>query len=151
MGTIFKQKVPFQKSYKVISTKADFEMEQDHQIAFWDDPSEEVAYGLLNIIAMSRGESDDKTPEDWKKLNDDFYRYVSEIIIDTDIEGVSFDAPGDAEAAFENPHIDWRFFWVAIGKYLDTIFQEVGALKKLWRAVGKTESSGSEEETKEEK
>lgn len=151
MGTVFKKKKKFQKSHKVINTKEDWGFDNEHRIAVWKDPSEEVAYGLLSIIGSTKSDIEEKSEEELIEMNHDFYYYVSQCIIDTDIEGLSFDTPEDAEKAFDSPEVDWIFLWNVLGKYIETIFESSYAIKKVLRRTGKIGTSGKTPNEKEEK
>lgn len=151
MGRIFEEKKPFRKSHTVIDTKKDFDMEQQHQIALWKDPSGQVVKDFFSVSVTKREELDNMSQDEIDELDDKFYRAVSEIIIDTDIAGISFEKPDEARAAFEHPSIDWMFFTNVLLRYVNDILQEANSLKKIFGHTKKTSNSGESKSEKDER
>lgn len=118
------QKRPFQKSTVVYDTKEDFGFSQSHKFEFWNDPSRTVIFGLLDVVSTKEDKLDKMSEEDKKKLDDDFWGYVSQLIIDCDIEGLDFSTPQAAKDSFEKPYVDWGFMYSTlisfVGKLMAT-------------------------------
>ena len=148
--SIFKEKKPFEKSYVKRNTKRDWDMDQEHNFALWKDPSESVVFGLIGILGVTRDELDSMSDREIEDMNDRYYGYISEVIIDCDIANVSFETAEDAMAAFEHPEVDWTFFQTVVGKYIDDVLAEAGAIKKVLRYIRRISTSGENSSEQEE-
>lgn len=131
MSGYFKEKKPFAKSVVVKDTKEDFGLgEVGYKIAFWADPSRPIVSKFLNVMFTKREELDEMDEEELKKINEDFWVAVSSIIVDTNIEGLSFDTPEEAQASFDSPDIDHNFLIDCIMSYVQSVLSESSLLKK---------------------
>jgi hypothetical protein len=149
---VFKKKKKFEKTYKVFNTKKDFDMQQDHNFAFWADPSQATVMTGLQILAFQGNETaiDSLAPEERVALNDRFFEFVSDVVIDCDIEGTDFSTPEEAHRSFNDPSIDWEFMYAVLIRYFNHVLTEAEALKKTIEAIEKTLSSGANKKNEEE-
>jgi hypothetical protein len=143
---IFRKKKPFQKAYKIYNTKKDFGLKTEHNFAMAADPSRDVLMGLIESITDSSGADFAKMSEEEKsELNDRFFYYVSEVVIECDIEGISFDNPETTESSMLATDIDWHFMFNVLGAYIQTLLATHETLGKAFRTLEDSESSGEEE------
>lgn len=151
--TVFKKKKQFQKSYQVINTKDDWGMEQEHQFAFWNDPSQSLVVDALDLFALQGDDEalDKLEPAKKEELNDRFYNFCAEVIIDCDIEGADFTNAETARKTFNDPRVDYNFFYLVIIRYFTDILARANALKKTMAYIEKISNSGASKSEKEEK
>jgi hypothetical protein len=133
----------------------DYDLEQDITVEFWKDPSRKVVMDLLEILG--RQTSDSITEEEAERIDVRYYECVSLIIVDCDIEGISFDTPDESRAAFEAEFLPWGIFHQAMMLYVAELTREHSILKNVLRRVSAKQNppeedlasgieSGSEEE-----
>ena len=145
MPTIFKKKKKFEKSYIIKNTRDDFGFDQDHSFALWSDPSNEVFSALLRIVSVEREELDEMSEAELEEMHSEWCYALSQVVLDSDIAGISFETQEDVEAAFAAPEIDQQFITLVISHYLVWVLDQMGKLKKTIKSGSKTESSGQNE------
>ena len=145
MATVFRKKKKFQRKYKIFDTKKDFDMQQSHKVAFAEDPSREVVFGIFEIASLKPANFDEMTEEDSAEIDERWYHYMSEIIIDTDIEGLDFSTPDSTRESFNDPSVDWTFFIELVARYVGNLMETHHTLGKVLRAMNEEADSGEEE------
>lgn len=151
------KKRKYKPAVVVRNLKDDFGLEEDINLEFWKDPSRKVALGLLFIIGRARGdESEDIDEAEWKQLDKEYYEMVSNLIVDSDIEGLDFSTPETTEASFDAEFLPWGILHKAVIAYLSELTTENENLKNVLRRVSKrlqeqdqVSNSGEDNETKE--
>lgn len=130
MSGYFKEKKPFDKTVVVKNTHDDLGLEPNHNFAFWADPSRATIMKFLEVIGTKRDELDEKSEEELEEMNRRFWESVSQIVVDCDIEGLSFDTPEDAEASFDASHVDYGFMTDVVASYVYSVLAKSKLLKK---------------------
>jgi len=163
---IFKKKksIDEAKQYVVKNCKKDFGMSLDMNIAFDADPPREVIFDLMEIISSNfelekKKDESEKAGTEWDvyedvnreeidRRNKLYYNAASQLIFDTDLDGLSFDTAEDTEAAFENDKLPLTFLYRAVGEYIALLFQTHSELKKIMKRAAELETSGKNSEEK---
>lgn len=153
MGTIFKEKKPFQKTYVILDTKEDLgiDSQEAYKFALWEDPSRQTIMKFLGVINTKRDELDEKSEEELEELNARFWESVSDIVIDCNIEGLSFDTPEEAEASFDAPHVDYGLMTDIVAAYVYSVLTKSRALKKSTNPGSKIVDSGERQKSEDKK
>lgn len=137
------KKRAFKPPTVVRNLKDDYDLEADINVQFWKNPSQEVTIGLMRIIGMSGSGDEQATPEEFEELDNLYFEYMSLLIIDTDIEGISFDTPEQAREAHFAKFLDWGIFFQAAIMYLNELTNDYENLKKLLDRVARLSTSGT--------
>lgn len=146
MKPVFRKKKPFQKAYRIYNTKKDFGLDAEAQFAMSADPSRDVLIGLIEAISdSSEADFDSLSEVEQQELNDRFFYYVSEVVVDCDIDGLSFETPEETEESMLATNIDWHFMFNVLGAYIQQILAVHSTLGKAFQTSEEKENSGSEE------
>lgn len=146
---IFGKKKKFEKEYKIWNTKDDFGMKSEHQFALAADPSKETLYGIMAVVTTKPDELDEMTEEELEELDEAFYHFVSELIIECDIDGLDFSDAKTTRESFFHPDVDWHFLFSVCGYYVGTLIDTHRTLGKVLRQSTEAENSGNEKSQKE--
>ena len=146
MKPVFRKKKPIQKAYRIYNTKKDFGLDAEAQFAMSADPSRDVLIGLIEAISdSSEADFDSLSEVEQQELNDRFFYYVSEVVVDCDIDGLSFETPEETEESMLATNIDWHFMFNVLGAYIQQILAVHSTLGKAFQTPEEKENSGSEE------
>lgn len=122
-------KRPFQKSVRFVNTKvlgAEFNTPlPEHTFQMWADPSNRVWLAIHRATTMEEEELEKirkDRPEEYEEIEAEYRWAISELVIDTDIQGLSFATPEDVRAAFNNPDVDNHFLTFVITYYMLHLF-----------------------------
>ena len=147
------KKKAFPKKYVDIDIKdLGFFKYADDGIAFrfWSDPSQEVIYTLMKTtIFATKEEVIAMNDEEKERLNRSFMECATELIIDCNIEGLSFNTPEETEESFYHPALPWSFLFEIIQQYIIRLMTEHNRLKKTLSRLAETASSGENKNKKE--
>ena len=126
------------------------DQEKDHlTITFWRNPSKHVLSSLVKFMLATDVELREKSDDEVEILLSDFYTALSEIVIETNIDGLDFSTPEQAEHMFlESPDLPWGFVYEAVASWLLNFMQESIDLKKILRLLGNPSNSGQEKKQK---
>lgn len=113
----------------------DFELGQDITVEFWKDPSRKVILDLLEILGSSSSDASSRDEDEAAKMDIRYYECVSLIIVDCNIEGIDFDTPDSARAAFDADFLPWGIFHQAMMMYVAELTREHEILKNVLRRV----------------
>lgn len=150
------KKRPYKKNTVTLNLKKDLNLRHDIDVEFWEDPSQQVVFDLLNIIGTAYfkvdDEEEDRTEEQIEQLNIMNKRYfecVSHILVDCNIEGIGFGTPESTEESFYDERIAWGAFHQGVIAYMSRLIDEYGLLKKALARVKDLSNSGEENEQNE--
>ena len=108
----------------------DGEMYEEIKFKFWDNPSRSAVIGLFKFASAS-GEFLEKLSVDkLRQVEEEFYYSVSQIVIDTNIDGISFDTPDLVKEAFEADFIPMGFLMEAVTAYVTYMLEYNDKVKK---------------------
>lgn len=124
--------------------KNDLGLDEDVTIEFWANPSRAVCMNIMLVLGAAFDAESKKRIEGLADLEKMFYESISELIVDTDIEGVSFDTPESTMKAFEHPGIPWHVFTDAIIVYISELTNKYEPLKKVLSLYSSESTSGQE-------
>lgn len=138
------KKVSFPKTTKIVDVSEDLGIEGYNGVKFemWRDPSRKV---LLTIIGSFAINEDSLTETD----ANDFFSAISELIIDSNIEGISFDTQEETEKAFNADNLPWGFVYSVIVSYVVKIIDESESLKKVFGLSTDQKDSGDSKKNQE--
>lgn len=109
---------------------ADAELYKEVKITFWDNPSRTTVRGLFKLVSAAGDFLKGMSNDELRQLEKEFYASVSQIVVDTNIEGISFDTPEEAMAAFEADHLPMGFMHEAVTNYVIYMFKYNEKVKK---------------------
>ena len=148
-SAIFQEKKKFQKAYRIYDTKEDFKMDQQHRFAFASDPSRDTIVGLMNVMTTTPDDLDLMTEQEKVDLHNKFYYFVSEVTIDSDIDGLNFEDAEKAEESFDHPDVDWHFMYQVYGNYIAQLLTKHQELGKVFSPLADNEDFGTDNNKKE--
>ena len=125
----------------------DLNLNQDINVAFWEDPSRPVIFTLLEVFNT---DVDKQSQAELKKLNKRYFANAALILLDCDIEGVDFSTVKSTEEAYNHPELPWGIFHEAVIAYLAKLSDEHEVLKNVLRRVGVLSISGTDKDSEEE-
>jgi hypothetical protein len=129
-----------------LNLKKDLFLDEDITVWFWENPSREVVFTLIDVLNSNTKGLD---PIEAQDLNKRYFDCASLMLIDCDIEGVDFSTPESTEAAFQDKRLPWGIFHQAILAYMGKLVDEYKVLKNALRRVGVLSDSGNDNEQKE--
>lgn len=112
-------------------------------ISFWKNPSKLVLQSLIQFMLATDTELRTLDESEKEALLADFYYALSEIVLDTNIEGLDFSTPEKAQEMFlESPGLPMGFVYEAVAAWLLKLLQEGLELKKTLSLLTEPRSSG---------
>jgi hypothetical protein len=119
------------KPYVDKKADTDFGIEGcEHLFRLWRDPSRQTVFTLLNTITMKPDELEALDDSAKRELDEAFWRAVSEVIIDCDIEGLDFSTTEKARESFDSPHISWGILYDVLFAYVSWLLTENDNIRK---------------------
>jgi len=140
------KKREFKPNTQTLNLKDDLFLGEDINVEFWENPSKEVVFTLIEVLQADTKKLDQIEA---KELNKKYFDCASLILVDCDIKGINFDTPESTEAAFLDKRLPWGIFHQAIMAYLGKLVDEYKVLKNALRRVGVLSDSGKDEKKKE--
>jgi hypothetical protein len=125
----------------------DLNLNQDINVAFWEDPSRPVIFALLEIFNTDVNK---QSKTELEKLNKHYFKNATLILLDCDIEGVDFSTVKSTEEAYNHPELPWGIFHEAVIAYIAKLSDEHEVLKNVLRRVGVLSISGTDKNNEEE-
>ena len=144
------KKRPYKRNTVILNLRDDLYLSHDIDVEFWEDPSQEVVFSLINMVGSSKDDLENQTTEDINEFNKKYFDYVCLLLEDCSVEGIDFRTPESTEEAFYDKRISWGVFHLATIAYLSRLVDEYGILKKVLGRVGVLSNSGSENSKSEE-
>jgi hypothetical protein len=108
---------------------------QGVKFSMWADPSVRTIARILSPLSKEEG---DLTEAD----GDAYFDALNQIILETNIEGISFDTLEDTIEAYDHPHLPYGFIGLVASFYCTKLITESDALKKVFRVSEEAETSG---------
>lgn len=122
---------------------------KDFYFDFWKDPSRLSVFDLLESVVQSVEDLRSLDKEKQIDTSDRFFAAVSRVVVDTNIEGLVFGTPEEAQKSFSHPDMPWGFMYSVVTAYVLRLLETQQALKKTLEESAKTLSSGNDNEQKE--
>lgn len=143
------EKISFPKKTKIVEVT---EYGLDYpgiKFEFWSDPPKTVVGDLLRIVLWTTNdELKEQTPDEQRRDAKRYFECVSEIVVDCNIEGSSFDTPEDVEQTYQLDTVSWGFWYDVVAGFLVDLIETSVHLKGIREALQKVTDSGSQEKTK---
>ena len=137
-------KKPLPKLPKIVDVGTDLGIEGYEGVEFemWRDPSRSAMLAVLTafITPASSIEKDEAH---------EFFRAVSEIVIDSSIPEISFGTVEEVKEAFDHESLPWGFVFNVVVSYVSTLIHESETLKKAFGLSEEVEPSGETNNEKE--
>ena len=146
------KKIAFpKKTTKVSLADLGFEDEayDEFYFEFWKDPSRKVVFDLLESVVQSVDELRGLSKEEQVDTSERFFMAVSRVIVDTNIDGLSFETEEDAQNSFSHPDLPWGFMYTVVTSYVLRLLETQQALKKTLEQSAETLNSGKSKKQKE--
>ena len=122
---------------------------EDFYFDFWKDPSRSVVFDLLESVVQSVDELKGLSHADQVDTSERFFAAVSRAVMDTNIDGLSFDTEEKTRKSFAHPDLPWGFMYTVVTSYVLRLLETQQALKKTLVESAKTLNSGNDNEQKE--
>ena len=132
------KKVAFPKKTVTIDAGNDLGIEGYEGVKFqmWDDPSRSVIVHVVQAL-----QSGDDTIDD--QMAEDFFSAVSQIVVDTNIEGIDFSTRESSMKSFDHETLPWGFMFNVVVSYVVKLINESDSLKKAFGLSSEVETSGN--------
>jgi hypothetical protein len=145
-------KRPFEKATITYDTVKDMGLSGgSHKFAFWDDPSRTVVMTLLDVITTKEEKLESMSEDEKRQLDADFWKCVSSVMVDCDIEGLDFSTPENAIRSFDNENVSWGYLMDVLMFYVGKLLAENKRLGEVLRLIAARTASGPNKKQKEEK
>ncbi len=139
-------KIAFPKKKTVIDV-TDLGMEEEYKgikFVMWADPSIAV---IQSVLYAQTGDEKELTDED----ADQYFDALTELLIDSNIEGISFATSKDVQDSFDAMGVPWGFVSMVCALYCVKVIDESEALKKMYGLLEEAETSGENSNQTEQK
>ena len=133
-------KMAFPKKKVVIDVVKDLGMSEEYagvQFVMWDDPS---ITSLAKVFVSTNKDDESTTQED----ADGYFDALTEILIDSNIDGVSFSTREDVIDSFDAIGLPWGFVSQVATLYCLKVVSESNSLKKVFGLSEVVETSGDD-------
>jgi hypothetical protein len=136
-------KIAFPKKKVSIDVGEDLGLTEYTGVKFvmWADPSVRTIARILSPLSKDEGEL---TEAD----GDSYFDALHEIILDTNIEGVSFGTLEETIESFDHGSLPYGFIGLIASFYCTKLITESEALKKVFNLSDDPETSGDDSKTK---
>lgn len=137
------QKIKFPKKGQKIRV-SDIGMEDYPEVVMtvWNDPNGHIITKMVYSVTKA---TDDITDED----AEEYFAAVTEYIMDSNIEGLSFDTIEETKASFEHPSLPFGFLYEFVVLALGKLIEESDRLKKVRVASSEEQGDGDAASTEE--
>jgi hypothetical protein len=125
------KKIKFPKQTETLSTEQlEIEDYPDLLFTFWKNPSRPVVQSVWDMVMLDPTEIAGMEEHEVEKLENDYYRAISEIIVDTNIADLDLDTPEQVEDAFNRPDLPMGFLHAIVTSYLSYLIKYNDTVKK---------------------
>jgi hypothetical protein len=121
----------FEKGTVKYNTETDMGLNGSYNFLFWDDPSRPVVMTLVDTISMNEERLNKMSVEEKEKADADFWKAVSQVMIDCEIEGLDFSTPEKAKTSFDSEIVPWGWLWDVLVFFIGRLLAENKRLGEL--------------------
>lgn len=145
------KKIKFPKKTKLVNVTRDLGMDEtyeDVEFLVFDDPPRSIVGAIMRAITLTDEEA---AQDNSQQIVDEYFEAVTELIIDCNIEGLSFNTADETVESFESKIIPWGFLYDFVVFYISYLITESDRIKKALAMPGNNPDSGIANEKKDEK
>lgn len=115
---------------------------------FWDNPSKAAVEHILRVVSAESKDLLAMPEHKLKEWDEKYNQAIAALVIDCNLEGVSFETVEDVEAAYENPDLPIGLVHQVIVGYITKLLGENERVKKTVGLFLAQSPFGKEEKAK---